>query len=77
MEEQTSVDGETEILVKEDVRSTGQDPDIGETERGLEEDVGKGGLKGFEGLLLLHIALASYHIYTTRFPSSTNHEILN
>lgn len=54
MEEQGSIDGETEILIEEDVRGTGEDPDIGETERGLEEDIGEGDLIEVKRLLFTH-----------------------
>ncbi|KAH0830288.1 RNA12 protein-domain-containing protein [Lanmaoa asiatica] len=42
--EQACIEGEAKILAEEDVRGTGEDPDIGEAERGLEEDIGEGGL---------------------------------
>ena len=45
MEEQTSIDGETEILGEEDARCTSEDPDVGETEHRLEKDNGEQDLR--------------------------------
>ena len=63
MEEQGSIDGETEILIEEDVRGTGEDPDIGETERGLEEDIGEGDLIEVKRLLFTHISHTTLFLF--------------
>lgn len=42
--EQANSNGEAQVLDEEDVRGTGEDPDIGEAESGLEEDIGEGDL---------------------------------
>lgn len=64
MEEHASINGEEEILIEEDVRGTGEDPDIGEAERGFEEDIGEGDLirvdfKGMFSHTVLHTTLFS------------------
>ena len=64
MAEQASIEGEAEVFVEEDVRGTGDDPDIGEAEYRVEEDVGERNLISVDikrSLFTYCIVLSHYH----------------